>query len=257
MVHPDPAVGGGGGIEGGEHNSRRLLLRPFPLPAVQALGGAASERRQQRVVVECWYWHWHWRRRRRERRRERADGLGGKLHAAALLLGGLLHEAARDAVGVLGEPGEERHELVGPPLRGLQAPAHLRQLLPDGRLLLPQPLHLLEQRRLLLVIRIRFLLLLMMMMMILARTGAAAGRRRVVRLRLRVAAGGGAGSTASLAALLAAHDARQQVRLAAQERLVRELPPVRVHLPEPLHAAGGMQRGSIHGARVSVQQQDM
>jgi len=69
---------------------------------------------------------------------------------------------------------------------------------------------------------------LLMMMMILAHTDPAAVHRRV--LRLRIAAGGGAGTPAApLAALLAAHDARQQVRLAAQERLVRELPPVGVH----------------------------
>jgi hypothetical protein len=185
----------GDGVEGGEYHRPRLLVRPLPVVTVH---GRTAERK--------------WRGRRRDGRH---DGKRvGLVQSPALLLCGLLHEAARDAVGVLGEPGDEGHELVGTPLRGLQAPAHARQLLPDGRLLLPQPLHLLCQR-------LSVVLLLVPLMVVMMCVADAR----------RAATCGGAGG----AALLAAHDAWQQVRLPAQERLVRELPPVRVHLPEALH----------------------
>ena len=62
-----------------------------------------------------------------------------RVHSLALLLG-----LGGGGAGILGEPCEEGHEPIGLPLRGLQAAAHPHQLLPDGRLLLPQPPYLLQ-----------------------------------------------------------------------------------------------------------------
>jgi hypothetical protein len=105
------------------------------------------------------------------------------------------HGAQHDA-GLVGELGEERHHLARTALGGLQAAVHGLQLLLHAPLLLAQPLHRLDGAPYLLPF--------------LAQVPAAPGL------------------------LLLAHDQRQQLRLPAQERLVRELPPVRVNLPEAL-----------------------
>lgn len=58
--------------------------------------------------MEDWWRSW-W-----ERRQEPANGLGGELYVATLLLGGLLDEVVRDTVTILDESSKEGHKLVGP-----------------------------------------------------------------------------------------------------------------------------------------------